>query len=237
MSFSVTRSLYSVLMRNNLFVLFLICFVSCFCTLKADEPPAAPPVVPAPPKLPVWVKEIPKKREVKYFLGESLEMQNKEDALERAWVSALFRIGLTAFPETGILKTQSFETLTEADYKREFVMKLELIPVSPEVERSQEAELLGTIGKIIKLNPTIKARDTAVGNVLHKVICGTTVRDLIDILGKPDDVGGTNTCARCDHYYFWGTYQVKTNAYEGDKVAVITTGNGHGKEKYVCLNF
>ena len=60
---------------------------------------------------PKWVSKVPKSELFIYSVGESKGIENKDDALERAWISALLRLGMTQFPELGKLRSESEETL------------------------------------------------------------------------------------------------------------------------------
>jgi hypothetical protein len=76
---------------------------------------------------PGWLDVPPKKMGYRFFVGETHGVARKEDALEKAWISAFVRIGMTQFPELTRIKTESTETLKDADYKRQFAMSLELV--------------------------------------------------------------------------------------------------------------
>lgn len=78
-------------------------------------------------ELPKWITDPPSDSHYVYSVGESKGLGNKEDALERAWISALLRIGMTQFPEVGQLKSESEETLSSANYNRKFVLQLERV--------------------------------------------------------------------------------------------------------------
>ncbi len=78
-------------------------------------------------KIPDWVGNPPEDTRYQYFMGESPEVSGKEDALERAWISTLIRIGMTQFPEVSKLSSLSVESIKDADYQRKFVMSLEQI--------------------------------------------------------------------------------------------------------------
>jgi hypothetical protein len=78
-------------------------------------------------QVPSWVLDLPSKMGVRFFIGEYHGFGNKEEALEKAWVSAFVRIGMTQFPEVSLLSSESVETLKSAQYKRKFVMKLEMV--------------------------------------------------------------------------------------------------------------
>ena len=77
--------------------------------------------------IPPWVYSPPRSATEVYVVGEAKDIEQKDDALERAWVSGLIRMGMTQFPELGALRSESFETLHDANYKRQFVMQLEKI--------------------------------------------------------------------------------------------------------------
>lgn len=76
---------------------------------------------------PTWVDHPPETKEFFYFVGEAEEAKTKDEALERAWNSALIRVGLTEFPELTEISSESLETLLGSTYKRESVQNLELI--------------------------------------------------------------------------------------------------------------
>jgi hypothetical protein len=82
---------------------------------KADVPP------------PSWIRHVPELPGTRFFVGESQGSPSKEDALEKAWVSAFIRIGMTQFPELAIVSSESTETLKRAAYERHFVMQLEKV--------------------------------------------------------------------------------------------------------------
>jgi len=75
---------------------------------------------------PDWVTRLPVEPGVLYFVGES-SAQEKELAMERAWYTALVRVGTTEFPELTQLKTQSTETLEKSSYERRAVAHLQYI--------------------------------------------------------------------------------------------------------------
>lgn len=89
---------------------------------------------------PVWLNNPPRDNGIIYVVGESRNIENKDDSLERAWVSGLLRIGMTQFPELGSLKSASNETLQSAEYKRDYVLALEQI----NWKGLQEADELGS---------------------------------------------------------------------------------------------
>jgi hypothetical protein len=76
---------------------------------------------------PAWIRHMPKAPGIHFFVGESQGATRKEDALEKAWVSAFIRIGMTQFPELAIVSSESSETLKSASYERHFVMQLEKV--------------------------------------------------------------------------------------------------------------
>lgn len=77
--------------------------------------------------IPTWVNQLPRAKGQVFVLGEAHDIEKKEDALERAWVSALLRMGMAQFPEVGKLTSESYETLHDADYQRRFVLSLDRI--------------------------------------------------------------------------------------------------------------
>ena len=225
---------------------------------------------------PKWVFSSPKSDQFIYSVGESKGIENKDDALERAWISALLRLGMTQFPELGKLRSESEETLHSASYNRKFVVQLESInwsglveeeksgspfvnfdeksktytvyrlikwskknlalsrasinqkkknkiPISPEISRKAEEEVISEIQKINSLNKKIGNRTAFLAKILNRAKCGVSVDDLANILGSPDR---TETCE-----YFWGTFQVWTC---NGQVKSITPNNGNGRRRELC---
>ncbi|NBW99161.1 hypothetical protein EBR03_06275 [bacterium] len=76
---------------------------------------------------PAWVVLTPRAKGTQYFLGESSEAKKKEDALQSAWINGLVGIGMAEFPELSQVRIKSVETLTDVDYRKDFVMKLEWV--------------------------------------------------------------------------------------------------------------
>lgn len=74
-------------------------------------------------KVPSWVETLPVSTTHVFVVGEGLS-ENKDDALEKAWVSGLLRIGMTNFPELGTIHSQSNETLHDSNYQRQFTLQL-----------------------------------------------------------------------------------------------------------------
>lgn len=237
---------------------------------------------------PAWILSLPKNSKYVYSIGESRDISNKDDALERAWISGLLRIGMTQFPELGSLKSESYETLHDASYTRNFVIELEKIkwdglhemedmgspyveynkekdtytvyrllrwakselenskkkikqkvkneiPVSPEIKRKNEEELISEVKSIQEVNKKIKNRDAFIGSVLKKVTCGVTIDDLVRILGSPDREGAYNQSS-LELEYYWGTFKV--THWSKEKVLYsITNKNGGGNSRYLCSNY
>lgn len=75
---------------------------------------------------PTWVLNVPRSQGELVIVGEG-RSADKEDALERAWYSALLRIGMTEFPELTKLNTRSQETLKGTSYDRRAVTDLQYI--------------------------------------------------------------------------------------------------------------
>lgn len=98
---------------------FLIIISPCASSEEGKVEPAV--------SLPTWVKRPPETPGFSFFVGESSELDEKEEALEGAWANSLVRIGMSEFPEVSRVTTRSVETLSEVDYKREFILKLELV--------------------------------------------------------------------------------------------------------------
>jgi hypothetical protein len=76
---------------------------------------------------PDWIERPPQFPGYHVFIGEAQGAKKKEDALEKAWVSAFLRAGMTEFPELAILSSQSSENLKSSTYERDFVMQLERV--------------------------------------------------------------------------------------------------------------
>ena len=94
-------------------ILILISKVSLGETLKKEAP--------------IWLTNPPKSDSHFFSVGESRDIENKDDSLERAWISSLLRFGMTQFPELGSLRSESEESLHSANYNRKFVLQLESI--------------------------------------------------------------------------------------------------------------
>jgi len=89
-----------------------------------------PPIVvkkPAPGIKPLWVTKLPSDPKFVFVRGESTSSSSKDDALERAWISALLRVGMAQFPELQKLRSNSSETMKAAEYNRYFSIDLEKI--------------------------------------------------------------------------------------------------------------
>jgi hypothetical protein len=78
-------------------------------------------------EIPNWLSSPPKSDSHFFSVGEARDIENKDDALERAWISSLLRFGMTQFPELGSLRSESEESLHSANYNRKFVLQLESI--------------------------------------------------------------------------------------------------------------
>lgn len=76
---------------------------------------------------PDWITRPPQFPGYQVFVGESQGSKRKEDALEKAWVSAFVRAGMTEFPELSIVSSRSIENLKTASYERDFILQLERI--------------------------------------------------------------------------------------------------------------
>lgn len=76
---------------------------------------------------PSWINNLPESKEVIYSVGESNPTDQKEDALQKSWNSALIRIGISEFPELTQLSSKSTETLKNAEFERTAVQNFQLI--------------------------------------------------------------------------------------------------------------
>ena len=76
---------------------------------------------------PTWLSNPPKSETQIFSVGEARDIESKDDALERAWISSLLRYGMTQFPELGSLRSESEESLHSATYNRKFVLQLDSI--------------------------------------------------------------------------------------------------------------
>ena len=77
--------------------------------------------------MPSWVDHPPESSASVYIVGESIPCKQKEDALEKAWNSALIRIAMTEFPELIELTSTSKETLKDSEFERKTVQNFQLI--------------------------------------------------------------------------------------------------------------
>lgn len=75
---------------------------------------------------PSWIDHPPISADSIYMVGEG-ESFSKEDALQKAWNSALIRIGISEFPELNQLSAKSTETLTTAEFERTSIQNFQLI--------------------------------------------------------------------------------------------------------------
>lgn len=101
-------------MRRARLLLALICLPGCALFSTRDD---------APP----WSRHPPRPSDAYFFVGESHGSRDKDEALERAWISALTRVGITQFPELVQVSTHTTENLASADTEREFTLRLEQV--------------------------------------------------------------------------------------------------------------
>lgn len=76
---------------------------------------------------PGWTEHPPRGGGVRFFVGESRGSIYKEEALEKAWVSALVQAGMTEFPELSQVTSESVEGLRDVRHERRFLMRLERV--------------------------------------------------------------------------------------------------------------
>jgi hypothetical protein len=76
---------------------------------------------------PFWIDQVPLEAGTHYFVGEATGAAHRGEALEKAWISAFVRIGMTEFPELTSLISQNDETLRGTAYHRRFFMNLESV--------------------------------------------------------------------------------------------------------------
>lgn len=258
------------------------------------EPPKKITILVPPNLLPIWVKSPPDDSQFVYFVGDA-GGGDKEDVLERAWYSALVRIGMTEFPELTKLRSRSRETLEKASYERNVVINLQYIrwtgiaeakdkgspfiyrdpktkglavyrllkwakqdvrtahnaikqkldtddaktekfaiPDSPEVAEEQESDAIEAVRKIKALGRGIASRDAELKLVIDNVKCGMTIRQLTEILGKPNGVSSQHSWEQPNFY--WGTYQVSIDQAGMGVIKGIKTDLGDGKYRPVCAH-
>ncbi len=77
--------------------------------------------------LPSWANRVPAPDTSVYFVGESNGSADKEEALSKAWASALVRIGMSEFPELSQVATSHVETLNGNQSSRGLVLHLEQV--------------------------------------------------------------------------------------------------------------
>lgn len=75
---------------------------------------------------PTWVDQTPLSSEFVYTVGEG-ESSSKDEALQKAWTSALIRFALSEFPELNQLKARSVETLKGSEFERTSIQNFQLI--------------------------------------------------------------------------------------------------------------
>jgi len=75
---------------------------------------------------PNWVDQVPEATNTIYIVGEG-SSTSKEEALDKAWNSALIRMATAEFPELIQLSSKSLETLTGSEFERSTVQNFQLI--------------------------------------------------------------------------------------------------------------
>lgn len=75
---------------------------------------------------PSWVDHPPVSSEFVYTVGEG-EAPTKEEALQKAWNSALIRLALVEFPELIQINSKSVETLKGSEFERTSIQNFQLI--------------------------------------------------------------------------------------------------------------
>lgn len=101
-------------MRSARFLLALLLLPGCALFSTTEDAPS-------------WAHSPPRQSDAHFFVGESHGSRDKDEALERAWISALTRVGMTQFPELVQVSTRSTENLASADTEREFTLRLEQV--------------------------------------------------------------------------------------------------------------
>lgn len=74
---------------------------------------------------PPWLETVPHAAGYHFVMGEAEGASSREQALERAWVSAFVRLGMTEFPELTRISTRGRETLKNSQFERNFAVNLE----------------------------------------------------------------------------------------------------------------
>ena len=111
---------------TSLFWSFL--FLLSACVSPHPGPPTGSSAGAKPPgEHPHWIEHLPIAVGTHFFLGESHDSATAEEGLERAWVSAFVRIGMTEFPELARITSRSVEDLKGTAYERRFSLRLERI--------------------------------------------------------------------------------------------------------------
>ena len=127
-------------MRARPIILILSSIIALFgCTsdqgVRLDGPPLtlSEDAIPQP----YWVSKPPAASGYHFFLGESHGSDTREDGLEKAWISAFVRIGMTEFPELSKITSRSVENLRGASFERRFSLRLERVDWSGVKEAKQ----------------------------------------------------------------------------------------------------
>src|SRR6185437_15552380 len=74
---------------------------------------------------PAWLETVPRSAGYHFVIGEAEGAETREQALEKAWVSAFVRLGMTEFPELTRISSQGVETLHGSQFERRFAVNLE----------------------------------------------------------------------------------------------------------------
>ena len=79
------------------------------------------------PLLPSWATRTPEGGPRVYVVGEAVGAADKEEALSKAWASALVRLGMAEFPELSTVASSNVETLQGNTATRGLVLHLERV--------------------------------------------------------------------------------------------------------------
>ena len=125
---------------------------------------------------------------------------------------------------------KNFNTVKN-NIKKDSTNKKFPFPLTPEVEKKRI--LMATKEQLFieKINRELDEKNIKVNDILKKIKCGISFKQLINILGSPDSI-------KNHPYYFykeiaeWGTTQVYL--LENEKIYKYTHNLGHGKTFNIC---
>lgn len=144
--------------------------------------------------------------------------------------------GYTAYRLLRWSKAQLRASQTEASIALEKIKKADSslktfnIPQSPEIIGQEEGMFISALDRLQHLNNHIETKDAKLNKIMHNIKCGTTIHDIISILGTPDRqeeqyFGGI--------YYYWGTYQITLNR-SSYLIRTVSENLGNRNTKYIC---